>query len=127
MHAMDRPPGQPLFEHYDLRRSISTLQEGNKLQMMQETLFTEPEQGFKLSEKQRFFNWQCVSLVRENGTTLDLLIYDSSDLMVLINVVQAAIFKPVDQRRLDFFKMLKIKMKLGYISWHEHTKPKYIF
>ena len=60
----------------------------------------EPEQGLILSEKQRFFNWQCVSLVRANGTTLDLLVYDASDLMVLINVVQAAIFKPVDQRRL---------------------------
>ena len=55
---------------------------------MNETEFTEPDEKEKVASKHHFFNWQCVSLVRANGTTFDLIVRDSSELMTLINVVQ---------------------------------------
>ena len=58
--------------------------------------------------------------------------------MALINVVQTAIYSPAPtsqkhiilpetQKRLGFFKALKMKMKIGYIAWLYHIKPKQYF
>jgi len=44
--------------------------------------------------------------------------------MVLINVVQHALFQPGLQSRLSYWKILRFKMILGYEAWHRHLKPK---
>jgi len=55
--------------------------------MFQDTLFTEPKMSAQKQEEYRFYNWQCVSLVRRNMTTLDLIVRDNTDLMTLLNVL----------------------------------------
>ena len=56
-------------------------------QMMQETKYTEQKEEDKNKEEFSIFNWQCVSFIRYNGTSLDFVVKDQSDIMVLINVV----------------------------------------
>lgn len=64
------------------------------------------------------FPWQCISFTRNNGTTLDFIVRDPTLMMVLINVIQSKIYaKPPEQDRLKFFKILRLKMKLGHLSW----------
>ena len=37
---------------------------------------------------QEFFDWQCISLMRWNGTSLDLIVRDNDEMLALINIVQ---------------------------------------
>ena len=85
--AIERAPLQTFYDHYDKRRKVRLLKEGNELVWNQETKYTKPNEDDHVPEKQHFYNWQCVSLIRTNGTPLDLLIRDPHDIMVLINVV----------------------------------------
>ena len=62
-----------------------------------------------------------------NGTTLDFVIKDYSDMMVLINIVQHAVYKPSSQERLAFYKILRVKMKVGYLAWANHIKTDKLF
>ena len=41
-----------------------------------------------------FYPWECLSLVRINFTTLDLVIKDSTDLLSLIHFVFRKLFSP---------------------------------
>ena len=95
--------------------------------MMQETVFTEQNEKELNKEEFSVFNWQCVSFIRKNGTSLDLILKDKSDIMVLINVVQSMLYKPSNQDRLIFFKVLRFKMKIGFVSWQKHIKPANLF
>ena len=44
-----------------------------------------------------FYSWECVSLVRKEFTTLDLVIKDMNELLCLIHVVHSAVYTPDDQ------------------------------
>lgn len=94
--------------------------------MLQDTEFSDLDPEDLISQRSAFYNWQCVSLIRANGTSLDLIIRNDSELMCLINAVQSVVYKPADRSRLNFFKLLRVKMKLGYLSWQRHTKPRYL-
>lgn len=78
-------------------------------------MFTEPKN--KNEEDLYLYNWQCVSLMRRDTTTLDLIIKDNADMMVFLNVVQQAVYRPALQNRLNFFKLQKFKMVLAYMAW----------
>lgn len=50
---------------------------------------------FNLNEEDNmFYAWQCLSIVRKNGTTLDLTIKDQVDLMCLLHVLRHKNMKP---------------------------------
>ena len=103
-------------------------QNNSQLPFWQETFFTEPEEAVKEELKDlEFYNWQCVSLVRWGGTTLDLIIRDEEELMALINVIQQSIYKPEKQKRLRYWEHLRLKMKIGFESWTRHQTPKMRF
>ena len=55
-----------------------------------------------------------MSLVRDDGTTFDIVIEDEPSLLSLIQVVYEAVNKPRDKSFLKLFKMMKIKMKIDY-------------
>ena len=85
------------MRHYDDRRVIKHLKYGNEYPMLQETLFTEERNdasrgdglpGVGDDDDSQCFNWQCVSFIRRNGTSLDFRVSNENDIMVLINVVQ---------------------------------------
>ena len=60
--------------------------EANDRHMMwEETQFTEPDA--KSEKDVEFYPWQCVSFVRWNGTSLDLIVRNNVDMMTLINIV----------------------------------------
>ena len=95
--------------------------------MLQETVFTEPKEDDLEQKEKDVFNWQCISFIRKTGTSLDLTVKDQSDMMVLINVVQSMLYMPANQGRLDFYKVLRTRMKIGYDSWRKHIKPANLF
>ena len=71
-----------------------------------------------------FYSWECISLIRSNGTTLDLVIPDQSHLMALIHFTHMHVDKPEEKlgekmkNFLSVYKKLKFKMKLSYESWN---------
>ena len=70
-----------------------------------------------------FYSWECVSLLRENGTTLDLVIQNSQNLMALIHVVRKNIDGLEFQEGIMFsYKLMKFKMKLAFESWNKKIK-----
>ena len=64
-----------------------------------------------------FYAWECVSILRENDTTLDLVIPFTPNLMALIYVVYNHIYKPEDNSFMDIYRVLKFRMKLSYEAW----------
>ena len=75
------------------------------------------------TEQEIFYAWQCLSLIRENGTTFDLVIRDTHKLFALIHVVHQRIYNPPsDSGFLCFYKLLKFKMKLSYEAWNKRLK-----
>ena len=73
------------------------------------------------------YNWQFVSFMRSNGTTLDLIIRKECDLLSLINVVQQTIYLPEMQQRLMIYKTMRVKMIIAYEAWNRHLKPFSLF
>lgn len=69
-----------------------------------------------------YVNYQCVSLIRKNGTTLDLVIRNEQSLMVFINAVQQALYKPSEQKNLRLFGLMRLRMFLSFASWRRRTK-----
>ena len=39
-----------------------------------------------------FYSWECVSFIKNNGSTLDLVIPSASDLMTLIHIVHRHVY-----------------------------------
>ena len=74
--------------------------------------------------KDIFYSWECVSFQRRNGTTLDLVIPNMSNLMALIHVVHNAVYEPEDTSFLGFYRILKFKMKVSYEAWMLRLKLK---
>ena len=92
--------------------------------MCQDTNFTEPSDDVtKLSEASLVYNWQYVSFVRRNNTTLDLIVRSETDMMTLINVVQQYLYHPAIQGRMRLYELLRMKMKIGYESMLRHLTP----
>ena len=67
---------------------------GRELKMMQTTVFTEPKENEQLDEKHIPHKWQCVSLMRVNGTTLDLIIREKLEMLTFLNVMQHYVYRP---------------------------------
>ena len=64
-----------------------------------------------------FYAWECVSLVMNNNTTVDLVIKDNFHLMCLLHVLKHKICFGKQKKELgclSSFKFLKAKMKLSY-------------
>ena len=128
LHSRDRDNAHIVFDHYDQRRNIFMANENHEIKLLRHTLITEPDKGAKgLSAEAKVFNWQFVSLVRANATTLDLIVRRECDLMALINVVQQAIFKPAQQNRLLLFKTMRFKMLVGFMAWNRHLNVSSLF
>ena len=90
-----------IFEHYDKRRKILLTNLNHEIKLMRNTIITQPDEHARnLSGESMVYNWQFVSFMRSNGTTLDLIIRKECDLLSLINVVQQAIYLPEMQQRL---------------------------
>ena len=64
-----------------------------------------------------FYSWECVSLVKANNTTLDLVIECGPSLLALIHVVHRHVYQSQDIEFLYLYKMMKFKMKLAYECW----------
>ncbi len=95
MCAAKRQSKTHFVPHYDERRAISLLEDdGREYKLMQDTVFTEPKQNEQVSDRLIPHKWQCVSLMRSNGTTLDLIIKDKFDMMVFLNVMQHFVYRP---------------------------------
>lgn len=46
------------------------------------------------NENVMFYAWECVSIVRNNFTTLDFVIKDHKDALALLNILHTKVFKP---------------------------------
>ena len=77
----------------------------------------EPVKAHNEDESGIFYSWECISFVKKNGTTLDLVIPSSPDLLALIHIVHKHVHRETDNKFLYIYKLLKFKMKLAYESW----------
>ena len=118
MHTAKENLVRNTFEHYDERRSIKILKNDNSLDLMQNTILTGEDRKEEGETPSSIFNYHCVSLIRTDGTSLDLIVKDQSDIMVLINIVQATIGLRSSRSQVvpPFYRLQRIKMKLGYSS-----------
>ena len=73
----------------------------------------------KLKADINFMPWECVSLIRRNEfTTLDFVVKEDRDLMILLNCLIGLIYgeEKHDSILHQFFRM-KVKMKISYSGW----------
>ena len=78
-----------------------------------------PPQG-KNKEKQElevFYNWQCLSVIRDNNLSFDLVIEDEENLMAFIHYLHVMLYMPEDIRFMSTYRLIKIKMKIAYECW----------
>lgn len=69
-----------------------------------------------------FQAWECVSLIRNDGTTFDIVVKDNRNLMALLAVMSRKVMHPVaDDSYIKLFIKLKFKMKLSYECWAQKT------
>ena len=76
----------------------------------------------QVEDEEMFYAWECVSLIRQSGATLDLVIPHIPDLMSLIHVVYMQIYEPTDNSFMHIFRILKFRMKLSYEAWMNRIK-----
>lgn len=65
-----------------------------------------------------FFDWECVSLVRRDYTTFDLVVKDKAQLDCLIKVVSDSIYR--DEGNSAFLRQslfLRLEMRLQFEAW----------
>ena len=79
------------------------------------------------TEDDEFYDWECVSIVRENGTTLDLVIKDYKAALCLIHFLHRHCLiekggAEVDPRFMLRYKMTKFQMKLQYEAYCRNIK-----
>ena len=69
----------------------------------------------------KFEPWQCISLVRINGTTLDFTVDDTVEAMSMIHVCYRLI-KKLSERCvfMPTFLNMRVKMKIGYQCWKDN-------
>lgn len=68
-------------------------------------------------QEKLFYSWECLTFVKKNETTLDLVIECGPSLLALIHVVHRHIYQCRDNEFLYLYKMMKFKMKLAYECW----------
>lgn len=68
-----------------------------------------------------FYAWECISLLKTNGTTLDLVVKNETDLMAALSVFLRLIYKQPDCSQMKVFQLLKLKMKLSYQCYRRKT------
>lgn len=82
----------------------------------------------------QFHAWECLSIYRDNWSTLDLVIKDSHDMMCILHAISHIdIPCPQDQETsmpmiqtnqcLKIYKQLRMRMKLSYMCVREQLKP----
>lgn len=72
-----------------------------------------------LVSKHQFYPWECLSLVRSNYTTFDIVVKDYNDLFCLLHFVFKKLFAPEEHVNfMRLFKCLKFKMKVQYEAWN---------
>ena len=76
-----------------------------------------------------FYSWECLSFVRNNHSTLDLVVKNQQDLLCLLHVLEHNKFKEGETPEgcLRGVKALKFKMKLSYQCWKQERNPHDIF
>ena len=84
------------------------------------------EKKQKVEEDDLFYSWQCVSLLRQDRTTFDIVVKDMHHLMCFLHVMHRLIYEveiPEEDQRvkagrstsyMSVYKMLKFKMKVSY-------------
>ena len=80
-----------------------------------------------LTDLEPYQSWECISLLRKNKTTFDLVIKDQHELMAFIHVVYRHLYQPKDSRFLAFYRILKFKMKVAYEAWMSRISIKDLF
>lgn len=68
-----------------------------------------------------FYAWECLSLFKKDGTTLDLVIKDDKSLMTLLCIFMRLIYRQPDCSQMKLFQFLKLKMKLSYQCYKRKT------
>ena len=62
--------------------------------------------------------WDCLSFMRTNLTTLDFVVKNYEDMMILQSVAVAKLYDPDEHiKTMHQLRRLSIKMKVGYSSW----------
>lgn len=62
-----------------------------------------------------WYAWKCITLVKANGTTVDLTIADDTSIISFLHYFYSKIYKPATgDNFLQQFKIRKIKMKLRF-------------
>ena len=64
-----------------------------------------------------FYAWECITLIKQCGATLDLVITSDSNLMALIHVIHSNIDRSSDINFPHSYKILRFKLKLAYECW----------
>ena len=91
-----------------------------KLNDYKDTEFKEEQE---VDDSHIFYSWECVSFLRENGTTLDIVVQNSQHMMALIHIVHNNIKDAEPKEGFMFnYKIMKFKMKLAYESWVKRIK-----
>ena len=78
-------------------------------------------------EKEVFQAWECLSLLRTNGTTFDLVVKNMEQLMALLHFLHRNVYKTEEADQLHLYKLLKFKMKLGFEMWNRRLKMAELF
>ena len=75
-----------------------------------------------------FQAWECVSLLRKNGATFDLVVKDMAQLMALIHFVHRSVHKSANSRDVvHLYKLQKLRMKLGFEMWNRRLRLAEVF
>ena len=76
---------------------------------------TESNKSLLYDQEEIWYPWKCVTLVRKDGTTLDLTIGDDCNMLCFIQVLFKLVCKPLPESYfLREFKIMKVKMKINF-------------
>ena len=53
---------------------------------------------------EEFHSWECISLIGENGSTLDFVIKDEGHMMAVLNVLGKYIYQSADSKFLKVYQ-----------------------
>ena len=61
--------------------------------------------------------WECISIIRKDKITVDFQIPSNISIMSLIHVLYSYIYKVKDPGFMQFYRVLKFRMKLSFMAW----------
>ena len=74
-----------------------------------------------------FFSWECISIFRDSGTTLDLVIRDEKNMLALLHFLHLQVYTPENVQFMRMYKMMKFKMKIYFECWKRKTSVSELF